>query len=318
MGRHFRIAGLLLLTAVHVYPEPAQIAPGVWLQRGSFTSGSQPDGNSVIFEGSKGLVIVDTGRHEHHTRKILDFAASRKKVAAVINTHWHLDHIGGNLRVRAQYPKVRVYATGALEGALAGFLARYRAQLIEVIPNTSDPAQQAGYRNELALIDSGTELAPDEVIGRSGPKTMAGRRLELFVTDRAATEADLWLIDRKSGVLVAGDLITLPAPFLDTACPAGMKSALDHLASQKFDLVVPGHGAPMSRESFERYRSSFGKLLECAGSEASTESCTTAWITGLGDLASPSDEEFTRGLMGYYIDNHLRGDPAQTARLCGS
>src|SRR4051794_352511 len=39
------------------------IASGVDLIAGAFVPGSQPDGNSVVFTGPNGLVVVDTGRH---------------------------------------------------------------------------------------------------------------------------------------------------------------------------------------------------------------------------------------------------------------
>ena len=76
-----------------------QLPSGVHLIPGSFTPGTQPDGNSIVFDGRDGLVVFDTGRHPEHTRKILDIARdSRKPVAAIINSHWHLDHIGAIAR----------------------------------------------------------------------------------------------------------------------------------------------------------------------------------------------------------------------------
>jgi len=320
MIRRIFMAAALGLIASAALAAPSEIAPGVWLQSGNFTLGSQPDGNSIIFDAPRGLIVVDTGRHQTHTRLLIDFAAQRdKKIAAVINTHWHLDHVGGNATFRKELPEVRIYATGALKGALDGFLAKYREFLVGAIPKAADkPEQQSQFRNELALIDAGEQLRPDEVITASGRKRIAGSDLELFVANRAATEGDLWLFDEKTGVLVAGDLITLPAPFLDTACPAGMKSALDTLAKKNFKVAVPGHGAPMTRAEVETYRAAFSSLLECGASKEPTAHCTDRWLSALGDLIPESDHAFTRELMAYYIENHLRGDPAQTARLCGS
>ncbi len=318
MVRRLLAFGVVLLIAASAQAEPQQLANGVWLQKGHFAPGSQPDGNSVIFEGSKGLMIVDTGRHESHTLALLDFAASRKKkIAAIVNTHWHLDHIGGNARIRERHPAARIYATDTLEGALDGFLARYRAQLIDIIPKTTDAEQQMKFSKELALIDGAEKLAPNEMITRSGKRSIGGRPFEVFVSNRAATEADLWLLDAKSGVLVAGDLITLPAPFLDTACPKGMLTALDRISETRFQTVVPGHGTSMNREEFARYRGAFAELLSCAESESDSKACGEKWISTLGDQIPESEREFARELMNYYIENHLRGDPAQTVRLCG-
>src|SRR4051812_18653316 len=106
------------------------IANDVDLIPGRFVPGVQPDGNTIVFSAPRGLIIIDTGRHPEHTNAILDFAKeSKRPVAAVINTHWHLDHIGGNPLVRRSYPDARVYASGALADARTGFLADYRKQL---------------------------------------------------------------------------------------------------------------------------------------------------------------------------------------------
>ena len=253
--------------------------------RGRFVPGQQPDGNTVVFEIREGLVVVDTGRHRAHTQQILDYAGKRK-IAAVINTHWHLDHIGGN----ARFPGAKVYASGALEDALDGFLTSYAKQLEEVIAKTSGEEQER-YRTELALIRNGKALLPDVVI--SADRTLGP--LQLHLEKDAVTAGDLWIFDTKSKTLVAGDLITLPAPFLDTACPLQWKAALDRLAAVKFERVVPGHGPVLSRAQFERYRTAYANFLSCE------KECETQWLKDVGDLVPESEHAFTRQLIGYYL-----------------
>src|SRR5687768_2680631 len=88
---------------------------------GSFEPGRGPDGNSVFIDAPEGLILIDTGRHPEHQAKLLAYARSRgKPVAAIVNTHWHLDHTGGNAEIRAVYPKAPVYGSKAVEGALTG------------------------------------------------------------------------------------------------------------------------------------------------------------------------------------------------------
>ena len=113
-------------------PAPLQaetLAPGVWLQRGTFVPGQQPDGNSVLLRGRDGLVVFDTGRHAAHAQTLVDAAhALRTPVAAIINSHWHLDHVSGNGPLRAAYPHAQVFASDAIQQAMGGFLADYRTQ----------------------------------------------------------------------------------------------------------------------------------------------------------------------------------------------
>ncbi|HYK02120.1 MAG TPA: MBL fold metallo-hydrolase [Thermoanaerobaculia bacterium] len=297
-----------------------ELLSGIHVIRGSFAPGSQPDGNTVILEAPEGLVVIDTGRHTAHTQAILDFAKkTARPITAVINTHWHLDHIGGNALIRREYRAARIYASGALQDAMTGFLANYRGQLKAMIADaTSTPEARKSFEAELVLIDAGPKLAPDVVISASGPTTISGRTLRLGLETNAVTAGDVWILDETTGVLIAGDLVTLPAPFLDTACPARWQESLDRLAKLDFDLLIPGHGAPMTRTQFASYRSAYRNLLACAAvADTPKEQCIDGWVRTVAPLMSGFDEQFKRALMGYYMDV-LRGDPAKNARLCAS
>jgi glyoxylase-like metal-dependent hydrolase (beta-lactamase superfamily II) len=287
-----------------------EVVPGFWLLRGHFTPGHQPDGNTILFDGTDGLIVVDTGRHVEHTQAILDFAKKQNRpIAAVVNTHWHLDHIGGNAMIRDAYPNVHVYASNAFSGALTGFLANYKKQLQGVLPETKDADQRKGYESEVRLIDLGARLAPDVVITSSGPRTIAGRTLRVGLETNSVTAGDVWLFDESRNVLVSGDLITLPVPFLDTACPARWGQSLDRLGALDFDLVIPGHGAPMTKKQFEIYRAAYHALVGCAASATEKQQCIGDWTTAIRPL-STDDEKFTRSLMDYYVDV-LRSDAAK-------
>lgn len=285
------------LLAVVASAAPVEIAPNVHLLRGEFVPGRQPDGNTVVFTRDAGAIVVDTGRHAAHTRAILDFARPR----AVINTHWHLDHIGGNALIRREVPNVKIYASAALDDALRGFLANYAKQLDDVITRTTGEEQQR-YRTELALIQAGRQLAPDEVIQET--RTIDG--LEVHLEKDAVTAGDLWVFDRKTKTLVAGDLVTFPVPFLDTAKPKAWQAALARLASVKFERLVPGHGPVLTRAQFAQYRTAYDNLLACAASSKTNAECAGGWLGDLGGLVPESEHAYSREALAYYLDNHLR------------
>src|SRR5438045_9760694 len=92
---------------------------GILLIPGAVPLNSGPDGNTIVFDAPKGLIVFDTGRHPDHAQAIIEYARSRHRpIVAVNNSHWHLDHTTGNWDIRQAYPQGEVYARGALKGAL--------------------------------------------------------------------------------------------------------------------------------------------------------------------------------------------------------
>jgi glyoxylase-like metal-dependent hydrolase (beta-lactamase superfamily II) len=288
-------------------PPPREIAADTFLLPGAMLPERGPDGNTVVFAGPDGLVVVDTGRHPWHSDGILAFARGRKQpITAIVNTHWHLDHSSGNGRVKAEHPAARVYTTTAVDRVLAadGFLAR---NLAAAKAQPADPKLSATRREETALfiatMAAAANLRPDVPVERSGTLRLAGRPLSVRVASDAVTDADLWLYDEATRVAVIGDLVTLPAPFFETACPARWQAALDEVWATPFQLAVPGHGEPMTRTQFDGYRQAFAAFRACAAGGDAAATCADGWTTAVGPLlATAADRKQATGYATYYVD----------------
>jgi glyoxylase-like metal-dependent hydrolase (beta-lactamase superfamily II) len=223
-----------------------------------------PDGNSIILDAPAGLIVVDTGRSPQHAKAILDFARGRgRPIAAIVNTHWHLDHTTGNADIRAAYPQIRVYASTAVDGALQTFLARERDRTEKAIADPSTPAgQRAQLLRARSRIDHPDTLRPTDPVLGTGVVSIAGRKLEVHLARFAATEGDVWLYDRKSRLAVVGDLVVGLVPFMDTACPGGWSQALKAIASVPFRTLVPGHGPVMTRSDFTQWHRAYDNFVD--------------------------------------------------------
>lgn len=306
---------LLALSTCVAYPgDLLRLGKDVYLLRGDFPEGRQPDGNSVLLLAPAGLVVIDTGRHRVHTQRIVDFAQSRgHPIAAIINTHWHLDHLGGNVLLREAYPQATVYASAVIQDAQRGFLQDYRAQLAYAIAAAAPGSDTAAWRNEITLIDAGAKLLPNVVIDATQTLRIAGRRLDLHLERSAATEGDLWLRDSARGIVIAGDLVTLPVPFFDTACASGWEDALGRIATTSFDRLVPGHGPPMTRTHVQRYHRSFRALRACAASTRTTAECSQEWLDNAGPLIEKVDVPRVPAMIDYYV-KVLRQAPEECSK----
>jgi glyoxylase-like metal-dependent hydrolase (beta-lactamase superfamily II) len=284
---------------------------------GSFAPGRGPDGNSVFLDAPEGLILVDTGRHPAHQEKLLAYARSRgRPVAAIVNTHWHLDHSGGNAEMRAAHPRADLHATGAVEGAMTGFFPQSRVRAEQFLASGEASAElEAEIKRDFAAMDDPASLRATRPVTRSGKVRIAGRALQVNVAPFAATEADIWLYDRHEKLVIAGDLVVALVPFMDTACAEGWRRALDAIAATPFETLIPGHGAPMDRAAFLGWRAAFDNLLDCAASDAAKEACVAGWKRDAAQFI-PEGERRVESMVGYYLDTRLRAAPEERERFC--
>ena len=150
------------------------------------------------------------------------------------------------------YPQVAIFASNALEGALATFLKKSREQSDAArrpehpgFTTRSDPSGRD-------VIDHPERIRPNHLVERSGRLKIAGRMLDVHLANFAATEGDVWLYDPKTRVAIVGDLVVDIVPFMDTACAEGWLKALGEIERTPFKTLIPGHGAAINRDALHR------------------------------------------------------------------
>lgn len=300
-------------------PPAHEVAPKLFVISGAILPERGPDGNTTIIDAPQGLIVVDTGRHVWHSDAILAFAEARHRpIAAIFNTHWHLDHSSGNRRLRAEFPNAPVYTTNAIARALApgGFLARNRnparleARLAD--PEVSE-VEKYEIRNGMATMAEPEALLPTIPLEHSSRMRVAGRNLDVRITNGAVTDADVWIYDRRTRTAIVGDLVTFPSPFFETACPNRWRDALDAVWATSFRIVIPGHGAPMDRAQFDAYRSAYNAFINCVNTDQEATRCATTWVEGAAQFL-PTEAERAEALeyADYYV-GYLRDGGGKSA-----
>lgn len=202
---------------------------------------SQPFGQVsylVLREGRDDALVVDPGFEPERIIESLERRA--KRVAAILNTHGHVDHIAGNRALKSYAPDAPI-VTGRREAAL---LADPEANLSAAfgLPVTSPPADlllDDGQRVELA----GIEYLVHEIPGHS-PGSI------VLIADQLTPHFAL-----VGDVLFAGSVGR-------TDFPGGSAQTLingirEHLLRLPDDTrVLPGHG-PATTIGHERRRNPF-------------------------------------------------------------
>lgn len=303
--------------AALAFAVPAAAQGSAVFQPGNMDLERGPDGNTVILDAPQGLIVVDTGRHPEHAQTILAFAKNvNRTVAAIVNSHWHLDHTTGNQDILAQFPKAEIVASNAVSGALKGFLADSKANAEKALADPkTDAAARLRITRTLNILGHPQWLVPVKPVTANGPRTIAGRTLELHLAPNAVSEGDVWIVVPDEQLVITGDLVTAQAPLFDTGCEEGWAKALNAIAAAQWTKLIPGHGPPMDRAGFDRWHSAFTAYVDCAHSSAKAEDCARGWATNAAGFYTPDEATAVGQLALYYIDI-LRAPPEQRMAYC--
>lgn len=254
--KHIAISTVVLLGALlaaspvlaeHSHPHPGTgaqtaspavtgLAPGVGLLIGQ-------DGNVVMVSGPRGVLIVDDQRPRSVPAVV---AAANGPITHVINTHWHLDHSGGNALLAESGTEVIAHRNVRARLMVDQFMAAY---------NRTVPASPAIAWPTIVFDDRLTIHYGDETI-------------RLIHAPSAHTDGDALVYLEQADVLHMGDLYFNGLfPFIDRSSGGtidGLIAAIDvalSLAGERTH-VIPAHGAPARRADLVAWREMLATIRE--------------------------------------------------------
>jgi glyoxylase-like metal-dependent hydrolase (beta-lactamase superfamily II) len=249
-----------------------RVSDGVYAAIRADSSANVVHGNTTIIVNDADVVVVDAAGTPAAARRVIRAVQrlTHKPVRYLVNTHWHDDHTMGNQAWVEAYPGLEIVGHPETQRDLTTTAVANRAQYVTSLPGILDfIARQLAAGNGL----DGTPLGPgerasllaDTRLAReylaeapsfrvTPPTLLVRRRFALVRGDRTIeirhlgwgnTPGDLIVYLPGEQIVVAGDLVVWPTPFVFDSHIASWQASLDSIRSLGTTTIIPGHGPVM-------------------------------------------------------------------------
>jgi len=279
------VPAVLLLASLHLFTASAagnqrtvtKLAEGVYEIEHKNAPDHFPQGNTVVIIGDTSVLVVDSGYLPSSARE--DIAQihqwTNKPVRYVLNTHWHGDHNQGNASYAAAFPAVTIIShveTAKLMALrVAPYLSEYPHRMERFqkeLDTGKDPSGRTlteAEKEDLKVAVSGGKEAseavsaefrdlkvklPDVTFDRELDIDLGNREVQLKFLGRGNTVGDAIAYLPKEKILVAGDLVDSPVPYLGGGFPIEQAATLKRMMQLDFETLVPGHGSVLKGKAF--------------------------------------------------------------------
>lgn len=266
--------------------EMVKLAEGVYVARRTEPPGLTVNANSVFIVNDDDVVVVDTTLTPGTAKE--ELAALRrltdKPVRYVVNTHWHDDHVMGNVVYRDAFPQAdfiahentREYlpATGLKNrqmamspGGYPGFIGALRQRLEKnesVFGGPLDEEERAVIASDIRIAErymaenpTAPVVLPTVTLRERLTLYRGRRRIDILYLGRGHTSGDIVVHLPDEGIVIAGDLVIHPVPYVGNpqSHPGDWGETLEKLLALKHTLIVPGHGPVLRDDSYVRLMS---------------------------------------------------------------
>lgn len=244
-------------------------------------AGGWPQGNTTVVIGDHAVFVVDscflTGSAKEDIADIKKLTP--KPVRYLLNTHFHADHVTGNVAYKEAFPGIEIIATAQTRRFMDDVNPPFAANLINpqgrpstvILPSlrkqletgnddegkplsaeekASLPEQIAEVENEIADYRTFKYQAPTLTFDREITVNVGNREVQVKHWGRGHTPGDAFVYLPQEKVLVTGDLLTGPIPYMRMTYPHEWVELLRAMSRLDADVIVPGHGAVAHDKSY--------------------------------------------------------------------
>jgi cyclase len=241
-----------------------KVAEGVYAIRHADAPDGNPQGNSTVIIGERGVLVVDSSYLPSNAAE--DIAQIRRwtnqPVRYVLNTHWHPDHQRGNSAYVDAFPDVAIVAHRETARLMAAYDTANRARYPKLLQTMKDNLAKkpdaelqktvAGRSQVLAELERSRLQLPTLTFDSELDLDLGDRIVEIRHTGIGDTRGDAWAYLPKDQVLVTGDVLVAPVPYFFAGYPEHRPRTLRRFMELDLKAIVPGHGDVMRDKTYLR------------------------------------------------------------------
>jgi len=253
-----------------------KLAEGVYSIRHKDAPDTFPQGNTTVIIGEREVLVVDSCYLPSSARE--DIAQIRewtnKPVRYLVNTHWHYDHTMGNGVYWEAFPGLSIVA----HRETAKQSANYNPGWFERFPRRADAMRKIladGRDGNGKVLSDGEKKEYEDAIRGLEPVQaefkllndrtpnltfdseltidLGNRRVEIKHLGRGNTAGDAIVYLPQEKILLSGDLVVHPVPYMFGGYPSDFVKTLAKLNQIDFQTLVPGHGEILRGEAGKNY-----------------------------------------------------------------
>ena len=235
--------------------------------------GAWPEGNTTVIIGDRAVFVVDACFLPSSARE--DIAEIKrltsKPVRYLLNTHFHIDHNAGNSVYKEAFPDVEIIAETEtrrfMDDANPAFAANVAdpngrpstvtlpalkkelesgmdedGKALSAEEKATVPQQIAQVENEIAEYRNFKYQAPTITFDHELVMDLGNREVQVEHLGRGNTPGDALVYLPREKVLITGDLLTWPIPYMRMSYPREWVEVLRTMSRMDADVIVPGHG----------------------------------------------------------------------------
>jgi glyoxylase-like metal-dependent hydrolase (beta-lactamase superfamily II) len=271
-----------------------KLADGIYTIRHKDAPDTFPQGNTTVIIGDREVLVVDSCYLPSSAREdIADIKKwTNKPVRYLVNTHWHFDHTMGNGTYWDAFPGLNIIAhvetarqsTGYNPGWFERFPRRgdRMKQTLEAGKDGNGKVLTEGERKEYSDAIAGIAPVQEEfksIVDRNPNLTfdsemivdLGNREVRIMHLGRGNTAGDAIIFLPKEKIIMTGDLVVHPVPYMFGGYPRDFGTTLRRLDQLNFETMIPGHGEVMRADNARAYVRLLIDFIEAVTQQVSSE-----------------------------------------------